>query len=405
LNLTDLIFYYISMSLAGSQGKANQTGKKGKGGGRLPQESPAAAAASAQGSITPPSSVGDHRSNKTRRLAEQADMELDSAEVVESPADSPAPDFAGMFARILQSGDATNAKLDSMQADTNSKFEEVHYLIEAQNARIAAFTAGKDPWAASDGAGSPDPGLAARIAALETQVKDIRVDSPAASAPRWGPPGASAASGINFPPMHSFPTPQQGAHKPNVIWIKGLVTNVSSKLLKTIADRVIALIPDNLHAAPAPDIRGFGKQFIIAAKDGDAAKRVVEFFRDFPIEIQHPVGGAVVGLKAYRDKSLDLRLKDRLLGILWKKVMDLKGEGNIRLSNNRGSLWAMEDSGEVWDLFSAAADCSDRTPSFRIIPHFDHLLHYNITEDQAKAWTEEALREVNANVSRFRSGR
>jgi hypothetical protein len=398
------------MSLA-YQGKANQTGKKGKGGGRSPQASPAATVADMQGSITPPSSVGENRSSRTRRLAEEADMDMDSADAAEAA--PPAPDFAAMFARLLQNGDATNDKLDSMQADTaakfnamqadsTAKFQEVHNLIEAQNVRIAAFTSGKDPWAASDAAGPLDPALAARIDALETMVKDFKVDPSAASAPRWPSPGASASSP---PTVHSYPTPQQGGHKPNVVWIKGLETNVSSKLLKSISDLVIALIPENLHAAPAPDIKGFGKQFIITVKDGDAAKRVVEFFRDSPIEIPHPVGGALVGLKAYRDKSLDLRLKDRLLGILWKKVMDLKGEGNIRLSNNRGSLWVMEDSGVVWDLFTATADCTDRTPTFHINPHFDHLLHYDISAEQARGWTEEAVREVSANVSRFRSGR
>ena len=70
---------------------------------------------------------------------------------------------------------------------------------------------------------------------------------------------------------------------------------------------------------------------------------------------------------------MDIRLKDRLLGVLWKKVTDHMGEGNVRLSNKRGSLWALGDSGEVWDLFTAVVDCSDTPLSLSIVFHAENL--------------------------------
>ncbi len=87
--------------------------------------------------------------------------------------------------------------------------------------------------------------------------------------------------------------------------------------------------------------------------------------------------------------------------------MARKGEGNIRLSNNRGSLWGMEASGEVWDLFSAVVDCSGATPSLRIVPNAANLGHYLLTPAIYDQWVEDAVGEVatSTSVSRFRSGR
>jgi hypothetical protein len=415
--LANLVLYYPGLAM---KGKANLPNKTGKGGDRLPASTPAVLAAARQSaaSATPPSSKGDHRSSKARRLGEQEDQGMDSQDELDLPPGPPL-DIAAMFARIMQTNSSmsdqlvavkdavveVNTKLTAAQADTNAKFEEVHGIIEAQNARIAAFTEGRDPWAAADESGSIDPGLLARIDALESKVKECRVDPPPTSASSGYLAAAQAASSGGPPMQQNGPSQQPGGHKPNVVWIKGLKTNLSSTLLKAIATQVVMLIPGDLHAEPVTDIRSFGKQFVIVVKDGDSARAVVEYFRANPIQIQHPVGGGLVDLNAYRDKSLELRLKDRLLGALWKRIIHLKGEGNIKLTNNRGSLWVVEPSGEVWDLFAAIVDCSGRVPSFHIVPNPDHLLRYGIEPGTAKAWIDEATREVGDNISRFRSGR
>jgi hypothetical protein len=133
----------------------------------------------------------------------------------------------------------------------------------------------------------------------------------------------------------------------------------------------------------------------------------VEHFRNNELIVHHPASGAAQSMKVSRDLSLDLRLKNRLLGLLWTKVTAYKGEGRIKLSNNRGALWAMESSGEVWDLFSAVADCSGATPTLNIETNAANLLHYDIDPALYNQWVQDAVGEVMAStsVTRFRSGR
>jgi hypothetical protein len=403
----------------------------------LPKHSPRAAAAkaSANASTGSSSTKGGGSSNgsvtgppltKVRRTGGGSDVAVIDADV-EAEENAPgaatpiSPDFEAMFASLMQSAEANNHsslllsnKVDSlisnvahMQKDTDSKFIEVHALIAAQGNRVDML-ASNSPLAAAVSA--DDPALADmkdKIDNLEVLVKSLKVVPPAGDPWASFVPGAAAASSsAGAVPSGGRPPAHVDQHRPNAIWIKGLSNNVDSRLLNSFAKQVIALFPANLDAKPVPDIRGFGKQFLLKVKDADTARILIEHFHEHPIEVRHPNSDHVVYLKASRDLSLDLRLKNRLLGSLWKKVVEIKGE-SFKLSNSRGALWALEPSGEVFELFAAVADCSGAAPTMSIIPNDRNLEHYLLTPAIYGQWILDAVGEVMAStsVSRFRSGR
>jgi hypothetical protein len=410
-------------SLAASGKGAEPDGPKGHG-------RPAARAAPFSAAIhTPPGELSPPQA-KTRRLGEAADS--DEMEDMPCPAVPesvpPSPDQGPedpswpsrceeMFRAIMATSIETNAKLDATnlrfanhQLVNEEKFEQVHSLLAAQGNRIAelasAVAAPGPP-----GACGPDPALDSmkiKVDSLEKLIKDLRVDPPAAPAARAWQPGvaSSSAAGAPGPPM-SGPPPSQNSFKPNVIWIKGLAAPVASNILKAIADLVFPRIPAELSANPVADIRGFGKQFSFQVKDADTAKQVVDYFREHPISISHPITQAPLVLRASRDKSLDIRLKDRLLGILWARVLPVMQANYpaLRLSNNRGTLWALNPNGEVWELFSAVVESHGPSPAVTIKLHETNLDCIKISADVAKLWADEATAEVNASATRFRFAR
>jgi hypothetical protein len=331
--------------------------------------------------------------------------------------DTPAPpDIPAMLASLVRSAegnalsnrdlaikmDSVAASVATLQLDTDTKFNQVHALLKTQNDRIDAITS------AASSAPPPPPSdaalldMKAKIDNLETLVQALRVVPPAAVAwprPATGAADSSPAAGDS--PLGSRPS----SLRPNIVWVKGLSTNVDSKILRSLADQAIAAIPSHFDAKATSDIRGFGRQFLISLRDAETARKVVEHFRSNELIVRHPTSGDTQHMKVARDLSLDLRLKNRLLGLLWVKVTAHKA--SIRLSNNRGALWAMESNGEVWDLFSAVADCSGATPTVSIKTNADNLLHYDIDPALYNQWVSDAVGEVMASnsVSRFRPGR
>jgi hypothetical protein len=313
--------------------------------------------------------------------------------------------------------DATNLKLDTtnlclsdFRKENDEKFEQVHFLIAAQDTRISALASAAEAAVPLDTTSTEAAfdTMKLKIDSLELLIKDLRVDPPAAPAARGWLPGVAASSAAGAPPsLPPGPSPQQNSFRPNVIWIKGLSAPVASNILKSIADLIFPRIPAEYHANPVADIRSFGKQFSFQVKDGDTAKQVVEFFRENPIAIQHPISHAPIVLRASRDKSLDIRLMDRLLGILWAKVLPVMNMNypDLRLSNNRGTLWALNPNGEVWELFSAVVESQGSSPSLTIKLHAANLDCIKISADVAKVWADEATSEVNASAARFRTSR
>jgi hypothetical protein len=414
------------------------SGKAFKGRGKgLPSSSPAAVAAAAAaaksslvpssnssaatGGLSPRGPVDGPPLAKMRRTGgdDDADTDADMFEEADAPAPSfvpVTPDISAMFASLVRSAegnarsnrdlgikmDTLNASVANLQKDTDSKFNQVHALLRTQNDRIDAITS------AASSASPPPPSdaalldMKAKIDNLETLVQALRVDPPAAVAwPRPAPGAATSSSAAGDFPVGSRPS----SLRPNVVWVKGLSTNLDSKILRSLADQTIAAIPEHFDAKATSDIRGFGRQFLLNLRDGETARKVVEHFRDNELIVRHPTSGAEQSLKVARDLSLDLRLKNRLLGLLWVKVTAHKA--GIKLSNNRGALWAMESNGEVWDLFSAVADCSGAAPTVSIKANADNLLHYNIDPALYNQWVLDAVGEVMAStsVSRFRPGR
>jgi hypothetical protein len=223
-----------------TKGKANTAGKAGKD--RLPTVAPAAAADAARsqkGGDSPGSSNGGGPIHKSRKVGgHDDDHDMD---------DPPAATLASLAATLAM----MNVKLDNaagnmtqFQAETTEKFEEVHGLIEAQNARIAAFTSGRDPWAASDSSGTIDPGIHARIDAIETLIKDLKVDQPPAPAHRWAAASSSAgAAGSSGPAHPTRPSGPQRVEENCMVLIHDFPEKLPRAVLRETFNDLVLLLP------------------------------------------------------------------------------------------------------------------------------------------------------------------
>jgi hypothetical protein len=257
--------------------------KQGRGKGISGQPAPSIAASAATASkaatgtaspalsydSTPPGSAAGPPSSKMRRTGgDSDDMEDDGGDFAE-PTPAPLPpagvDFEALFARHLaplvqKLADTNNQTaalgdvLRAAQVDNSARFVAVHRIIEDQNARIAAFTAGRDPWAVDHRTGSIDIGIQARLDAIESSLQVLKVDQASAPAPSVATASGSGPRG---------PAPSTTTRSPTssaaTVWYKVFFDGCACDLHRAVLgrywnDTVKPLLPDAATAGTRPFI-------------------------------------------------------------------------------------------------------------------------------------------------------
>ena len=136
-------------------------------------------------------------------------------------------------------------------------------------------------------------------------------------------------------------------------------------------------------------------------KTDEAASRALSYFRDnkphwseqTPFEEER-----VHMLFAQPDRTVPSRLQGRLLGKLVQKIITHletnKLEQYYQVVQNGGKVHVIVGR-KTLDLFGARMVPGSSPLDFTIIQNADNLLHYNISEDVARTWIEEARASIN----------
>ena len=179
-----------------------------------------------------------------------------------------------------------------------------------------------------------------------------------------------------------------------MLWVKGYPRDLTTKQLKEEAIRLIELNGYDEHDAII-QVRGFGRSFSLEFRTAEAARDFREELMDLSPAWTDPRSTCKHELKIVGDKPLFVRLRDRLFGELWKRVLPALREHqgpNARLGQNRGKLWAILGD-DCFELYSSLPDPDDNS-KFTLKVATENLHLIGADEPTAASWAELALRAV-----------
>ena len=119
-----------------------------------------------------------------------------------------------------------------------------------------------------------------------------------------------------------------------------------------------------------------------------------KFFKEQPFGWLDPTTNKQVPLRVVNNTPASIRRVNRLLGLLWSKlVAHMRGNGSLRqglrLGSNgfKGRLWLVNaDEEEITEMFHVI---SDDKKQLMVLPHFENLArHAQVPELEAKKWAE-----------------
>jgi TolA-binding protein len=178
-----------------------------------------------------------------------------------------------------------------------------------------------------------------------------------------------------------------------IVWVKGYPRDLTTKQLHAEASRILGLNdidPEDVEVI----VRGFGRSFAYRFHSADAARDFREEVRDALPSWTDPRDKDIHQLKIHSDKPLFVRLRDRVFSELWKKVLPkiLAKDPSAKLGQSRGRLWVIV-ADCPYCLFSSRPDPDD-AGRFLLDADIANCQDYNISQDEATAWMELALRAV-----------
>ena len=313
---------------------------------------------------------------------------------IESRMDSQDEKISGMTASVQLFTNSFQNKLREQKEQQAIKDGDFQKQLDELNKSLAKLNTSSATSAPPSSSSPGDPWAAAAAARRAPATASSTTTSAAAARPppASGPPGprnaASASARASSAPRAAGAA---GSVDRRVVWVKGFPRDLLTRQLLDEGNRILRLIP---HFESNVEVKalGFGRIFRYTCETPMLAKELHAELCELEPVWKDPRTGESTALRFSFDKSLPVRLKDRLYGLMWKKLIPHVEQAGGRLGQSRGRLWLIREDGPS-ELLSASVDIDDMASS-SISANFPNLAQIGVAEDTARAWIRDALAEI-----------